>query len=406
MPLRFALLLLALAATVPLTACSTTGDDDDDITPPDDDDDLTPSDDDDATPPPDPTLDVDPSALNAGEMVPVSVTINDLDTSQGVGLCQSSSPEILVWEVLNQSAAGFDLLMMPGIYADGTETWCLTNGQQQVAADFAVAPYATALAPLTLGTPEAIDLADDGAFAVYTLELAEDSTVYGRVATPGADLDPNLMVFADDGRTIVAAASAPDGDGGYTDDVFVAELDAGSYVVRAGQVDLLGGVDATGSIDLVAPVVPDAVDVAEVEPNDEDATDLGALGLGDWVITGTAATAGHDETSNDLNGDLDYFSFTLAEDAVITFELAWPDMGEDFDAILFDASVIGGVDGSFDSADGQLGFGLASTDQPETATALISAGEYALLVGNWEGNPDAGYTLSMNVRPLTWPVVE
>jgi|GEM_PF-2065477 len=404
MLVRWFLLLLALAVTVPLTACTTDNPDDDDVTPPMDDDDDA-SDDDDATPPPAPTMDVDPTALNAGAMVPMSVTISDLDMSQGVGLCESSSPEIIVWEVVAQTAAGFDLLTMPGIYADGAATWCLTNGALEVSTEFTVAPYKTALAPLTLGTPEAIDLADDGAFAVWTMELGEDATVYARVATPGADLDPNLMILGDDGYTVFAAAGAPLQAGGYSGDVVVAELDAGTYVVRAGQKDLLGGVDATGSVELVSPAIPALVEVTEVEPNDAagEYHDLGELGLGDWLLSGTAATAGHDATTNDLNGDLDYFDFTVAVETTIVFELAWDGVGQDFDAILFDNSEIGGVDGSFGSADPALGNQLASTDQPETGTGVLPPGRYALGIGNWEGDADQAWTLSMKVRPNAWP---
>jgi len=399
MPVRLFLLLLALAVTLPLAACTTDTDDDDDATPPGMDDD-----DDDATPAPDPTMDVDPTALSGGEMVAASVTISDMNLNQGVGTCATSSSEILVWEVLNETDDGFDMLTMPGIYADGTQTWCLTNGVDEVSVDFTVAPYASGLAPLTLGAPEAIDLADDGAFAVWTMELGEDATVYARVGTPGADLDPNLMILGEDGHTFIAAAGRPLAGGDRSPDVVVAQLDAGNYIVRAGQNDLSGGVDATGSVEVIAPVMPALVEVPEVEPNDLNGEyhDLGELGLGDWLLSGTAETAGHN-SANDLGGDLDYFQFTLADEATFDLELLWEAEGQDFDAILFDNSDGGGADGTFNSSDPQLGSGLSSFGQPEAATVVIRPGSYVFGIGNWEGDDGVPWMLSMKVRPHAWP---
>jgi hypothetical protein len=142
-------------------------------------------------------------------------------------------------------------------------------------------------------------------------------------------------------------------------------------------------------------------EIAEVEPNDEsnDWQDLGTLGPTLLTITGTCSTAGHDpDGAMNPTGDLDVYVFELEQDGRVDFELSWSGMGEDFDAVLYDNSD-GPVALGFDSPDAIDVQGLASTDNPESATYNLDAGtSYALMIANWEGSDGAGYTMTITVE--------
>ena len=144
--------------------------------------------------------------------------------------------------------------------------------------------------------------------------------------------------------------------------------------------------DATGSND-----------VADTEPNDVyPFQDIGVLDVGRTTITGTLTTAGDDGGVNPFfSGDVDLFTFQLVNAAAVEFSLGWDTAGDDLDVLLFgsltDSSVL-----AWDSP--QLLNESATTDRPEEFSMALSGNVlYTVMVGNFEGDPNAAYTLTIDV---------
>ena len=175
--------------------------------------------------------------------------------------------------------------------------------------------------------------------------------------------------------------------------------EAGTYYIRV-QDNALGGGHTFGyDLDLGMIQAQPPSEVPEVEPNGtaENFQALGVLSPGGRSIVGTAETAGH-AGNNDLNGDLDVFTFTLEESSLVWFSLEWP-TGEDndFDAVVYDYND-GEIELGFGSEDA-LSTEMASTAQPETVNLEMEPGTYAVQVGNWEGDAGAEYVLNLWVLP-------
>jgi hypothetical protein len=158
--------------------------------------------------------------------------------------------------------------------------------------------------------------------------------------------------------------------------------------------------DATGDDDDATGDDDDATgsnDVSDTEPNDVyPFQDIGVLDVGRTSITGTLTTAGDDGGVNPFfAGDVDLFTFQLVNAASVSFSLGWDTAGDDLDVLLFgsltDTSVL-----AWDSA--QLLNEAASTDRPEEFSMALSGNvEYTVMVGNFEGDPNAAYTLTVDV---------
>ena len=141
-------------------------------------------------------------------------------------------------------------------------------------------------------------------------------------------------------------------------------------------------------------VPPEELD--ESEPNDAHPfQDLGTLDAGRYAISGAAATAGHEaEDPLFLTGDLDVFSFQVANGGTVGFELDWVGV-EDLDMVLFegltDASELNWATDDVINA-------ATSEDQPETMShALVTGTVYTVLLGNWEGTDGAEYVLTLDI---------
>ncbi len=136
--------------------------------------------------------------------------------------------------------------------------------------------------------------------------------------------------------------------------------------------------------------------VADSEPNDVyPFQDMGVLDVGRTVITGTLTTAGA-SASQFFAGDMDLFTFQLVNAASVDFSLAWNTAGDDLDVLLFaslnDTSVL-----SWDSPNKITE--SASTGRPEEFTSPLSGNvDYTVLVGNFDGDPNAAYTLTIDVN--------
>jgi hypothetical protein len=117
-------------------------------------------------------------------------------------------------------------------------------------------------------------------------------------------------------------------------------------------------------------------------------------------VTGVATVAGHDEDDN-ANGDLDVFTFELAEPSRVAFSLSWPGHG-DFDSILF-VHGEGETELGFDSPQ-SVDQSMATLANPETTDLQLAAGtRYTLLVANWQGKPDMEWALELAVYPGVFP---
>ncbi len=140
-----------------------------------------------------------------------------------------------------------------------------------------------------------------------------------------------------------------------------------------------------------------ADNVSEQEPNDVyPFQDIGVLDTGRTIIAGTLTTAGDDGAASPFfAGDVDLFAFQLVNAASVSFSLGWDTAGDDLDVLLFgsltDSSVL-----HWDSA--QLLNEAASTDRPEEFSMALSGNVmYTVMVGNFEGDPNAAYTLTIDV---------
>ena len=136
--------------------------------------------------------------------------------------------------------------------------------------------------------------------------------------------------------------------------------------------------------------------VAESEPNDAHPfQELGVLDVGRTVILGTLTTAGGAGPGDFFSGDIDAFSFRIVNAASVEFTLDWTNPGDDLDMLLY-ASL---------SATSELGWNSpqeiaesATSAKPEEFSPLLSGNvEYTVLVGNYEGDPNSAYTLTIDV---------
>ena len=137
--------------------------------------------------------------------------------------------------------------------------------------------------------------------------------------------------------------------------------------------------------------------VTESEPNDAfPFQDLGVVDSGRTTITGTLSTAGADATGDQwFNGDIDAFKFMLATAASVDFEVDWESVADDLDLLLF-VSVTDNTELVWGSA--QLLSESATNGKPEDLTAPLSSNvEYTVLIANFAGDPNAAYTLTIDV---------
>jgi hypothetical protein len=140
-----------------------------------------------------------------------------------------------------------------------------------------------------------------------------------------------------------------------------------------------------------------ANEVAESEPNDEHPfQDLGLLVTGRTAVSGTLSTAGAEPTGAEwFTGDLDVFTFRVSDPATVQFSLNWDAPGDDLDVLLF-ASVTDQTVLTWNS--GQLIAQSATEDRPEEFSSPLSANvEYSVLVGNFAGDPNTNYFVTIDV---------
>jgi len=385
------------------TSCDPDGvvPDDDDVTPPatDDDDD----DDDDATSGPS-SMTFDPSDVNAGAIVDVAATVENFALGGNAQVCCADDDVLLFG--FDTEASTDDVLLFSfffGLRADGTQSWGIDNGSDQVEADFEVTAL-PAVDEVDVGPAAAAGDIAAGGFEAFHFEVtAPNQFVMARATGTSPDaFHPWVWLLDDDGRTGISAGGFPnvDAPGGYDAPVaafFAAE--AGSYFVRV-EDDL----DGAGSyqLDLASVDAGAPYEIAEVEPNDvtDDWQVLGTLVSGRYLLTGQGETAGHD-ADNDLNGDLDGFRFQVQEDTVVSFLMNFP-KGQDFDAVLYDDTA-GDTEFGFGSAQA-INLDMASTGNPESTSVVLTAGTpYVLGIGNWDGDAAQDWTMAMTVVPGTFP---
>ncbi len=409
-------LLLALLFLLPLTACpSAQPADDDDITPPDDDDDATAppddddaADDDDSTPLPPPVMTMTPSEVDAGSVVAVQVDLENFTIDQGTGVAGAAAAVNFIGLTEQVQTDNFNGRFFFGLFAEGPQAFGLQNGAGlSVQADFELAP----LAPEDIGTltpqqPGSVTLAEADDFGVFEVDHAGANTVFMARATELGDeaMHPALLLVDETGNSVDFAAGFAAADGSYPEPLIAFDVDPGTWFVQVSEADGASGANFSAAIEYQAFELGAVVETPEVEPNGlvDDWQDLGTLSPGQYLVTGTSLTAGHDTETNNLNADLDVFRFAVSEDTIARFTLDWPGTAEDFDAVLHgDAD---GVQLGFDSDSNLSGNVLANTDQPQVAVLGLEAGVgYVLEIGNWEGSADAEWSLAIKVMPGSWP---
>ena len=405
--LRYSLLLLALAALFALASCNASGalgdDDDDVITPPDDDDDddddATDDDDDDDAGPP--SLSFDRSEAGAGDLLWLTTTWENFELTQQTSIC-CTSEELVTFQVGEVSGNSVPVLLFFGLHAEGDLEWGLNDGQgEEAVGTITVSPLndIPVITPGIATVSSSID--EEGDFNVFEIEVPTPLTIVTARATNLGDdeFHPWLLVLEEDGYSPRAAHGYYNAQVQQEPFVSFVAPEAGTYYIRV-QDNALGGGHTFGyDLDLGMIQAEPPSEIPEVEPNDtaENFQALGVLSPGGRSIIGTAETAGH-AGNNDLNGDLDVFTFTLEESSLVWFSLGWP-TGEDndFDAVVYDYS-----DGELElgfGSDDALSTEMASTAQPETVNLEMEPGTYAVQVGNWEGDAGAEYLLNLWILP-------
>ncbi len=414
----FARLLLSLLFLLPLTACpSATPADDDDITPPDDDDDATAppdddddvvDDDDDSTSLPPPVMTMTPSEVEAGSVVAVQVDLENFTIDQGTGVAGAADAVNFIGLTEQVQTDNFNGRFFFGLFAEGAQAFGLQNGAGlAVQADFTLAPLAAEdIGSLAPEQPGSVTLAEANDFGVFEVDHAGANSVFMARATDfgSEDMHPALLLVDETGNSVDFAAGFAAADGSYPEPLISFDVDPGTWYVQVSEADGAAGADFSAAIEYQAFELGAVVETAEVEPNGliDDWQDLGTLVAGQYLVTGTAETAGHDADTNNLNADLDVFRFAVAEDTIARFTLDWPGTAEDFDAVLHGGA--GGVELGFDSDSNLSGNALANTDQPQIAVLGLEAGVgYVIEVGNWDGTADAEWTLAIKVLPGSWP---
>ena len=389
-------ILFALALLfAPFVGCDDPADDDDEVVPPGDDDDATP---DDGTP----RLSFEPGLVQAGQIAVVFTTLHNFVLEQGATVCCASDDVVFLGtdEMINEEL--YDFVLFFGVLGEGTATWGIESGGEQAVGEFEIEPIGEIpeLAPGLGGGSGLIDTPDG--FDVFSFEVLEgNSLVTVRASTMGSpDLHPWLWVLAEDGRTALRSAGFETANGYATPAAGLWVEEPGVYYLRVADNDEgASGDDFTYDVDLQISPAGEPMPHSEVEPNDDSADwqDAGVFGAGIHQLGGMAATAGHD-ADNDLSGDLDVFLFELEEDSVVEFQLDW-EGDDDMDALLYmgdrDEVTLG-----FGSSEA-ISYRMASANKPETTVLTLPAGEtFVAEVGNWDGDPEARWTLDMRVIPL------
>jgi len=371
---------------------------DDDDTVVQDDDDLTPtSDDDDSAAP---SMTFDPFEVAAGEVLDVEVEITNFDVSTGTYIC-CDYPDVRYWRTVVNEDGLVIFRFFFGLFGEGEMSWGLDNQEEVVVGWFDVAPYTEPIPAVVPGQPAAQgDIGELRGFDLYSFEVEQaGSMVHVRASNPSTEaFRPWLLLLDDDGRRALDIRGTRNEDGTFEEPLvaFRAEW-PGTWYLRVQDFHLdMGTYDLDFSIVGPRPPAP----LEEVEPNDlpADWQDLGRFDGGVWELTGVSATAGHGPDS-ELDGDLDLFRFELDHDSIVHLELWWSS-SDDLDALVYDASEGDPILGWDQAIDGQMATGAL----PQEGDYELSGGvPYVLEVGNYEGDPDVPWSMTIDVVPRHFP---
>ena len=393
---RFLILLAALCLAGCPTPRSTPDDDDDDAA--GDDDDAAGDDDDVVQEEYDFTF--DPAAASAGSLGIVNVDLGGMDPSGSSECCNEHVT--LLQTIDPPPPGGLQGFFFFGVLGDGAAPWGLESDAAIGEGEFTVSPLAE-IPELALtdgaGTADGEIGETPYGFDVYAIEVPADSTVVGTAVHDGTApaFQPAVWLLEDDGWTLRAFSSRlgelDDSNfaGGYVED-------AATWYLRVMDFATGGDPSYTYTLDVAVEDAPDAISIAETEPNDSDPWEfLGELDGGIYEITGNVATDGWTQTPQFAwTGDLDAFSFSLQSDAQVEFELDWAG-DSDLDLVVygFDNGTpnVGGFD-----ADEVVLQSLATLNHPETGSVqLAGSTPYVAMVANFEGDPELDWTMTMRV---------
>lgn len=340
-------------------------------------------------------LSVDPSVVQAGSYRDIDVILRGFDLSGAAVAWGPSSDQVVFHGIFGPPQVDrYRMRFHFGLLADGTYPWGLQNfdGPLMTSFDIEPMPFIFDLEP---GFPAAmVELDVEQDFAAWRLTPPANHYLVARVR-PGEGhelMTPLVWLLDGDGVTILHEETEP-----------LLVLYSQTQLERFLRVQDADFVP-TRSLDVDIAYVDAGVPamVGELEPNDapDDWQDLGLLEPGRMTVTGSSASAGHDK-GNEPSGDLDVFTFVLAQDSRVLFELGWETM-DDIDAVLY----------VHEEGETQLGFqspssvdmSMSTLNRPETSDLRMDAGvRYTLMIANYEGEPGVPWALSLNVYPGEFP---
>ncbi len=214
-----------------------------------------------------------------------------------------------------------------------------------------------------------IDPDDDLDF--YTFTLAEEQLAVINMWVDGfSDLDSEIRLFDSDSVSIASA----DGAGSGGDEMLAEVLDAGTYYVVAGY-----WLDVRASIGAYAIEFNFYDDFNEPNDSFDDATDIAD---GDTLMA-----------SIEVEGDLDYYTFDLAEISSVTIDMLISGYSDlDAEIVLYDGDMneLESNDACCNGADEQI------------VMNALEAGTYYILMGYWLDVPRAStgeYAAALTVGP-------
>ncbi len=343
-----------------------------------------------------PAIELDPAEVGAGEFLDVLVTLTDFDLG-GADVAYGPSSEDVVFHGIQDLPDGdvFPMRFHFGLLAyDGVHPWGLLNADHLLMTEFGVSAIDPP-PPLLPGFPaESVDLGAGEQFAAWSLSAPADRFVVLRARPEATSLQALVWLMDADGVTVLDEQAGDELMVWYTEEPF-------EGYVRVQDASMADGLDFDVDLALVEPGAP--IPIEEVEPNDEPEAwqDLGSLDVGRYQLSGMTTISGHDEETNNPNGDLDVFTFEVVEPSRVAFELAWVGTG-DLDAVLY-VHGDGETELGFDSPQA-VDLSMATLANPENADLQLEAGvRYTLMVASWQGDPGLTWTLDLSVYPGLFP---
>ena len=328
----------------------------------------------------------------------VSVTVDGMELGDETLWCCYDETAIGIASTDNFTTTSVDVMLMIGTLAEGTHTVGLEEAGEQVSAEFEVLPFTIDDVEEGLAAGAGVAGGDTEYDLFHYTHATAGQFVQFAISNPGTAFDPYIWLTQSDGLTYLSQNwYAPENV--MVDSTATYFFEPDECFVRICANDFTNDPAQTFDLDVIVSDPLAEIEEVEVESNDDpaDPQDLGMLPSGIvYTLTGEVTTVGHD-ASNIWNEDLDWFAFEVAEDANLSVQLDWGDGADDYDLMIYDASVNTPDPAVFDDLVGW--FYAATTNFPErTSTVLRPGVPYVLFVAGWEGDPGP-YEVTLALSP-------